>query len=238
MSLWPPKPHIMLYFFKPKLLFIVIFIFYFSSILPSNLTRQTLSHSRYFYNGMNVIILNNVNVNVALISPTPPRHLHSLMRSDGLTIDVRIHIDIFEILKIKFLILFLCVILFLYLDPAIIYARFITFNTCTNTLYKVVNQKKLIGKKNLLVLSILTFFMIFDFHLIFLLPREFFEIKLITKKRLSLVCTCVELSKDYNAIISFCVIKCLKCLRYKYLIYSCSYPYEMLALWYIKRRSS
>ena len=140
-------------------------------------------------------------------SPTPIPNSHSTTRSCERTIEKKVNVDIFKILEMKIQLLFLCVILFLYINPDTLYVRFIPFNTPTNTLCTFFSRKSLPCKKYCLLLLILTFLMIFEYHLIVLLPKEFFEIKLVTKRRLSLINRFVRLSKHTIFVISLYVSK-------------------------------
>ena len=98
-----------------------------------------------------VLTFNNPSI------PTP--HPYSITRSYGHTLEKTINIDIWIILKIKFQILSLCILLLYWIiDPEIFFVRFIPFNTCTNTLCKDLNRKNLICMNYLLPLSIFFFF--------------------------------------------------------------------------------
>ena len=115
----------------------------------------------------------------------------------------------------------LCVILFLYINPDTLYVRFIPFNTPTNTLCSLFSRKSLPYKNYCLLLSILAFLMIFEYHLIVLLPKECFEIKFVTKRRLSLINRFVRLSKHIIFVLSLYVSKRLMV----------SYPVQVLNLY-------
>ena len=166
--------------------------------------------------------------------PTATLPLHSFTRSGGLFLEKRIHFDIFKILKIEILMMFSCIIFFSYLDFAIRYVSFISFNTCINTRIKVRNRGSLICENGLMIpLSILMFFTIFEFYFIFLFTEDFFGIKLFTKRRLSPVCKGVKIIHTCTFITSCCGIKCLRNILHSLLHFVGGNVYEMVALWII-----
>ena len=106
--------------------------------------------------------------------------------------------------------------------------RFLSFNTCINT----VRQEKCRNQKggSLLLLLIILYLSIFDFCLVILLPSEFLNIWYLPIKKRALLSRCVKFINNWIFIISLSALK-----QIVFLVnfgFMASFPYEKLAIWY------
>ena len=130
-----------------------------------------------------------------------------------------------------FLILLSALLVLLWREQLKCNCRFIPFNTCINTLSKVSNRRN--SYSNLLLLCLIqTYFIVFYFYFIILLPSEIIGIQFLNKGKMALVFRCVRSLQCCMLNIFFCVFT--RATYFFKIIFTCLrfYPYEMLALWY------
>ena len=161
-----------------------------------------------------------LNPNVSPV-PSPPLNIRAI--SEPTPLVKNLHIEFTATLKFFFISIILgLLILLLTLDKY--QYRFISFNTCTNIPTSAPSCRGTTYRYLLLFLLLLSFFIIFDFYLAILLPREFFEVKLLTKNRMNHASMFVK-------VFHCCVSNISLCLALRRLTYLNSYPCEVLALW-------
>ena len=109
--------------------------------------------------------------------------------------------------------------------------RFITFDTPINMLPSLSKRKK--TSHMTLIFLIFTYILTFDHCLIILLPNEFFGMRLITRKRITLLNMCTNLSHCLVFEFFFCLYKIKMYFFSLFLTNLLFYPYEILAVWYL-----
>ena len=172
----------------------------------------------------------HLNVSV----PSPP--LNPLIRSELRPLVKNLHIELASTLKIFFISMIFGLLILSTLVKSLYSCRFIPLNTCTNTLTSASKCLSSTYRNLHLFLLILLFFIIFDFHIIILLPREFFKVQLLTKGRMKQACTFVKIFHCCFFNISFYAYKRIAYLILVSLTYLTSYPCEVFALWYVLMR--
>ena len=138
-------------------------------------------------------ICNGENLYYVNVSPVPSPPLKPLIRSELRPLVKNLHIELASMLKKSSISMILGLLFLLNLDNLLYNYRFISFNTCTNTLTSVSKKRFSSIYRDLhFILLILAFFIVFDFFFIIILPSELFEVQLLTKHRMKQTCRIVK----------------------------------------------